>query len=123
MRRLIIFLLIGSALSGGTNPVQAHDERGRTMAWLRWGSLDREINHLNRMVGHVRWQLGRYHADRAVRRDFDHIRSEVDRVNAIHRRGDYDHRELRREIARWHERLHDLEIRLRVRRNDFYRWP
>lgn len=126
MKRLLLLLLIGSVMSGGSLPVQAHenwgDNRGQTNAWLSWGGLDADINHLNRMVGQVRWQLSRYHGNWSIRRDFDQVRREVDRVNGIHQRGDYHRRELRREIERLHGRLHDLETRLRVRQSDFYHW-
>ena len=126
MRKLLLLLLIGTAMSVGSIPVQAHesgvDHHGLTNAWLSWGGLDKEINHLNRMVGQVRWQVKRYHGDPSIRRDFEQVRRDVDRVNGIHGRGDYDRRELRREIEQLHGRLHDLEVRLRVRQSDYYHW-
>jgi outer membrane biogenesis lipoprotein LolB len=89
----------------------------------RWGSgLESEINHLNRMLGHVRWELARYRANWQVRRDFESIRHQVDRVNWKYRHGDYNRRELRREVERLHADLHNLEVQLRARNWDYYRW-
>ncbi len=90
--------------------------------WMPWGNLQGQINHLNRMVGHVRWQFTRYHSDRGLQRDYWQIRHEVDRLNAEFKRGNYNRGHMRAEIDRLHGRLHDLELRLKVKKVDYYRW-
>jgi hypothetical protein len=89
-----------------------------------WGSsrLDSEINHLNRMLGHVRWEIRRYHANWQIRQEYARIRGEAERVNSRFQQRDYDRRQLRREIARLHSDLHNLEIELHARTWDYYSW-
>jgi hypothetical protein len=70
----------------------------------------------------VRWQLTRYHPNRAMRSDFAEIRRDVDQVNWRFRNGHYDRRQLRQEIDSLHNRLHRLEVRMRVRSSDYYNW-
>jgi hypothetical protein len=91
--------------------------------WMPWSNPQGQINHLNRMVGHVRWQFTRYHSDPMMQRDYWQIRHEVDQLNARFKRGDYDRGKMRADIERLHGRLHDLEVRLRVKKTDIYRWP
>ena len=111
---------------GSVVPAGAHGDDDRSNASLvmfQWGgSIEPHVNHLNRMVGHVRWQLSRYHGDPGVRREFAGIRHDVDRVNAVFRAGHYDRRRLRQEIDGLHARLHQLEVRMHVRSNDYYGW-
>lgn len=127
MKKFLWLALIGLSLSAGgklTAVAQETNGRGDFMqAMFQWGGgLEPHINHLNRMVGHVRWQLGRYHGDPSVRREFAGIRRDVDQVNATFKGGKYDRRQLRREIDGLHARLHDLEVRMHVRTNDYYSW-
>ena len=125
MERFLFILLIASSLAMGGVPAQAHQNRDNarsTYLWMRWGNLDEPVNHLNRMVGHVRWQLTRYHPDSSVRRDFAQIRREVDQVNVRFRSGHYDRRQMKTGIDRLHDRLHQLEERLHVRATDYYPW-
>lgn len=89
---------------------------------VRWDRLDSEINHLNRMLGHVRWEIGRYRANWQIRHEYARIRQEADRVNWRFQHGGYDRRQLRREIARLHSDLHNLEIQLHARSWDYYPW-
>jgi hypothetical protein len=79
------------------------------------------IDHLNRMLAHVRWELSRYRGDWRLRREVDRISGDVNRVNARYRRG-YDTWRLRREVDSLREQLHQIEVRLRVRGGDYYRW-
>jgi hypothetical protein len=90
--------------------------------WMPWSNLQGQINHLNRMVGHVRWQFTRYHSDKVMQRDYWQIRHEVDQLNSRFKVGGYDHGRMRADIERLHGRLHDLEVRLRVKKNDLYNW-
>ena len=129
MKKFGLLLLIALGVSGPSVSALGYDYQDQDrseysrVAWP-WGGggLQWRINHLNRMVGHVRWELSRYHGDWTIRRDFARIRREVDRVNWQYRHGGYDRRQLEREIDRIRFRLHDLEARLRVRRNDIYNW-
>ena len=113
-------------LAGKPVAVKASGDNDRSnlpLAMFQWGGgIEPHINHLNRMVGQVRWQLTRYHADASVRRTFAEIRQGVDHVNAVYKAGNYDRRQLRREIDGLHERLHQLEIQMKVRANDYYNW-
>ena len=74
------------------------------------------------MLERVRWQLSRYHANWQVRRDVQDISRQVDRVNWKFRKGNYSGRNLRYEVDRLRDRLHNVEQRLQVRSRDFYRW-
>lgn len=125
MKGVALLLLMGASLSAASIPALAHDnrdDRRLSYAWFGSHSIEWEVNHLNRMVGQVRWELGRYHARLSVWREFADIRQDVDRVNAKFRQSDHDRRELRREIERLRDRLHDLEVRLHARAYDYYQW-
>lgn len=127
MKKTTLALLIATGLSAASMPALArdtHDNNNRpAYGWAPWGvKLETEINHLNRMVGHVRWQMGRYHPNSQLRREFTDVRRDVDRVNWKFKRGGYDKRDLRREVEQLHNRLHSLEVRLKVRSNDYYHW-
>jgi septal ring factor EnvC (AmiA/AmiB activator) len=125
MKGIALLLLMGASLSAASAPAFACDNRdGRRLsyAWFGSHSVEWEVNHLNRMVGQVRWELGRYHASKSMWREFADIRQDVDRVNAKFKQSDYDRRELQREIERLRDQLHDVEVRLHVRTNDYYQW-
>jgi chromosome segregation ATPase len=129
MKSFALTILMACALSGTCVSVFAHDREYRNddndrseYTQVRWDRLESELNHLNRMVGHVRWELGRYRADWQSRREFESIRRQVDRVNWKYRNNAYDRRDLRREIERLHADLHNLEVRLRAKSWDYYRW-
>jgi len=125
MKKLGLITLIVCGLSAANVSISAQDyESDNRSVYLqvRWGGLESEINHLNRMLGHVRWELARYRANWQIRRDFEHIRREVDRVNWKSRHGAYNRHELRREVERLHADLHNLEVQLRVHNWDYYRW-
>jgi hypothetical protein len=125
MKKLLLLFLIGSSIIAATLPLQAQEHRdlGRvTYSFFGWHGIEEHLNHLNRMVGHVRWQMGIYHADGAIRRDFDQIRREVNGVNERYRENGHHRRELLRQIEDLHARLHQLEVRMRVRDKDYYGW-
>jgi hypothetical protein len=125
MKKLTFVILMILGLSVGSPRLFAHDyesENRSDYQTVRWDRLDSEINHLNRMLGHVRWELGRYNAGRQIRHDYARIRREADQVNWKFQHGGDDRRQLRREVARLHADLHSLEIQLRVRTWDYYRW-
>jgi hypothetical protein len=109
-------------------PVVLGDSYDRTttvaFSWPWSDRLDADVNHLNRMRGHVRWQVNYYRARATpqIRRDFVRTSREIDQVNSEFRQRDYDRGHLRREVERLHADLHDIETRLRIRKSDYYRW-
>jgi hypothetical protein len=124
MKKLTLVLLVVLGLSVGSARLFAHDyesENRSDYQTVRWDRLDSEINHLNRMLGHVRWEIGRYNAGRQIRYEYARIRREAAQVNWKFQHGG-DRRQLRREVARLHNDLHSLETQLRVRTWDYYRW-
>jgi hypothetical protein len=89
--------------------------------WERHGDLERHINHMNKMLAHVRWELSNYRGDWRLRREVDRISEEVNRVNwrFEHRRNRGD---IRDDVQRLRRKLHRIEEQLHVRSRDFYRW-
>jgi hypothetical protein len=126
MKKLLVLFLIGSSAIAVALPLHAQEHRdagGITYGLFGWGQgIEQHLDHLNRMVGHVRWQMGSYHADGAIRRDFEQIRREVNGVNERYRAGGKDRREVGRQIQDLHARLHQLEVRMRVPEKDCYNW-
>jgi hypothetical protein len=125
MKKFSLIMLIACGVSVAAVSASARDYQENSRAaygFLGWGRFDAEINHLNRMRGHVRWELGHYRANGSIRREFARISREIDHVNWEFRQRNYDRRHLRREIERIHAALHDIEARLHVRTYDYYRW-
>jgi hypothetical protein len=125
MKNLSLIMLIACGLGLPAVTVSARDYQPNTTLAYSWPwseRLDAEINHLNRMRGHVRWQLGHYRANGSIRREFARISREIDHVNWEFRQRNHDRRHLHREVERLHAALHDIETRLRVRTWDYYRW-
>jgi len=123
MKKLI--LVVALALSLGAASAFAYDYRSENH---RYGYVspsrtgrDSRIERLNRMLSHVRWEVGRYRGGWRLRREIDRISSEVNRVNRRYQRG-YDTWRLRREVDSLRAQLHDIEVRLHVRGGDYYRW-
>jgi hypothetical protein len=88
------------------------------------GGLDYEIDHLNRMLGHVQRELRQYGADRHIWSEYQHVRGEAWRLNRQFRRGEqfYNRRQLRAEIEHMHDELHHIEQELHVRAQEWYQW-
>jgi hypothetical protein len=124
MKTTILILAITASLSGASALAyeSRYDNQRAAYSGDRHDSFERHVQHLNRMLERVRWQLSRYHANWRVRRDVQDISREVDRVNWKFRKGNYGGRNLRGEVERLHDRLHNVEERLQVRSRDFYRW-
>ena len=124
MKTAILTIALATALTGATAVAQDYRYDHRSVAYYSSSrdSLDRHIDHLNRMLNHVRWEVRRYHADWRIRREVDQISREVDRVNYRFRHGSIRRWGLRHEVDRLHDRLHGIEQRLRVRSRDYYRW-
>jgi len=125
MKKLIILTVAATGVFSGAAAIAQdyrHDYRVAYYSRDRHDGLERQVNHLDRMLDHVRSQLRRYHGDWRVRRDVQQISREVDRVTHRYRSGDYNSWRLRQEVDRLHARLHAIEQRLQVRSRDYYRW-
>src|SRR3954468_7070534 len=124
MKTTILILAVATSLSGASAMAyeSKYDNQRSAYSGERHDSLDRPVQHLNRMLERVRWQLSRHHANWQIRRDVQNISREVDRVNWKFRKGNYSGRNLRYEVDRLRDRLHNVEQRLQVRSRDFYRW-
>lgn len=92
------------------------------MTWPWSHGLSDEVNHLNRMRGHVRWQFRNYRANREVRRDFMRVSNDIDRINSQFKQRDSNRRQLRHDVERSHIELHRIELALHVKPRDFYPW-
>ena len=88
------------------------------------GQLQRQIDHLNRMVDHVRGEMRAYGAGRHIRSEYEHLRAETYQLNSQFRRGDqyYDRRRVRAEIEHMHGELHHIEEELHVPTQRYYQW-
>jgi hypothetical protein len=117
-------LITALALSSGSVSALAYDYRyDNRAAYVSPGrnGLDWRVDRLNRMLGHVRWELGRYRGDWRLRREVERVSVEVNRVNWRYRHG-YDTWRLSREIDSLRYQLRQIEVRLHVRGGDYYRW-
>ena len=125
VKNLALFTMVacGLCLAAFSASARDYDYNNRgAYAFFSRDRLDSEINHLNRMRGHVRWELGNYRAGRETRREFARISREIDHVNWEFKHRDYDRRHLRREVERLHTDLHQIEQHLHVRSRDYYLW-
>lgn len=126
MRRWIWGALIVCAICDSPVSVFAYDYENEDppeylqVLWGHYG-LDSDVNQLNRMLGHVRWQLRNYKKGPLFRDRFEHIAREVDKLNAEFRKGGYKPRKLRDETYRLRRELHQIEIDLHVKKADLYR--
>jgi len=92
--------------------------------WDAIPRLRRQVDHLNRMLDHVRAEMRDYGANRRIWAHYEHIRAEAWQLNNDFRRGVqyYDRRRLRAQIEHMHDELHGLEEQLHVRADRYYRW-
>ena len=81
----------------------------------------RRVDRLDRLLDHVHWEVSRYRGDWRLRREVERISGEVNRVNWRYRHGFKSWR-LRREIDGLRYELPRIEVQLRVRGGDYYRW-
>lgn len=83
-----------------------------------------EVDHLNRMLAHVRNSMRRYGADRHAWQEYGHLQDEVRQINRQFRRGEqyYNRRRLRAQIEHMHDELHHLEEELKVPARFYYQW-
>jgi len=124
---LLIAAAIGLALIGssGVASAQYRDEPRERSSDYRSDSrrnLRYEINHVNRMQMHVRWELQRYGAPWHLWREYRAVSREIDRLNYEFNRRSFDRYHLHRQVERIHAQLHQIELAMRVRGGDYYRW-
>jgi hypothetical protein len=126
-RNLLIAATIGLALIGSSGVASAQyrdEQRGRSSDYRSdsHGNLRYEINHVNRMQSQVRWELQRYSAPWHLWREYRAVSREIDRLNYEFNRGSVDRYRLHRQVERIHVQLHQIELAMRVRGGDYYRW-
>jgi hypothetical protein len=120
------FTVIRSPASARDYPPQF--QLGLTWPWhrgLTWpwhNRLHDDLNQLNRMRGHVRWQLHNYRSGVDVRRDFWRTSKQIDQINAEYRQARFDRKQLRSDIDGARSDLHQIEVTLRVRPHDLFVW-
>ncbi len=126
MKKLAFLAVVGLAVMAA--PTFAHeneygdDQRSHYVRTYHRDDISREINHVNRMLEHVRWQLRRYNASWRTRAEVRHISGEIAHVNWEYNHGDYRSWHIRRELEHIYAELHNVELQLRVRSSDYYRW-
>ena len=96
----------------------------RQKDWDAIPRLRRQVDHLNRMLDHVRAEMRAYGANRRIWSQYEHIRAEAWQLNNDFRRGVqfYDRRRLRAQIEHMHAELHGIEEQLHVRADRYYQW-
>lgn len=122
MKKLILMTVLGLTLFSVS--AFAYDSRyNNHYAYVSPGrsGLDWRVDRLNRMLSHVRWEVNRYRGDWRLRREVERISADVSRVNRRYR-GGYETWQLRREVDSLRAQLHQIEVRLRVRSGEYYRW-
>ena len=123
MKKLILIIALGLGLGSVSAFAQDYRYEDRSAyAHPRGGRVGYEVNHVNRMLAHVQWQLRRYGGGWFLRREVAHISGEVNHINWEYRTGNFRWYRLQREIEHVHSELHSVEQRLRVRSGDYYRW-
>src|ERR1700756_3409464 len=89
-----ILLTADVAFAGNVGAAAASEPLsfGFQWPWSNWSnpSLSNQVNQLNRMLGHVRWQFTRYHSNRALQQDYFRIKHEATRLNERYKSGSYD---------------------------------
>jgi len=123
MKKLILIIAVFAMAMGSVSALAydyRSDDRGASVSTGR-GGLGWRIDRLNRMLSHVRWEVSRYRGDWRLRREVERIAVEVNRVNWRYRHG-FNSWRLRREVDSLRGQLHNIEVRLRVRDRDYYRW-
>src|SRR5256886_8745064 len=99
-----------------------YDDRRKD--WDAIPRLGRQVDHLNRMLDHVRAEMRAYGANRRIWSQYEHIRAEAWQLSNDFRRGVqfYDRRRLRAQIEHMHAELHSIEQQLHVRADRYYQW-
>lgn len=118
---LIITLSLGM-ISTAALAAEYREDRAAYSSERHGDRLEYQINKMNRMLTHVQWELRRYGASWRLRRDVSAISRESDRINWRYRHNQFERFRMGREVESVRDRLHNIEVRLRVRGGDFFRW-
>jgi hypothetical protein len=96
----------------------------RQKDWDAIPRLRRQVDHLNRMLDHVRAEMRDFGANRRIWAHYEHVRAEAWQLNNDFRRGVqyYNRSRLRAQIEHMHAELHGIEEQLHVRADRYYRW-
>ena len=128
LRFLAVLFLFSAvtAMAADPGPITRNESVSLGFQWPSWfsntGNLQNQVNQLNRMLGHVRWQFTRYHSNRALQQDYFRIKHEAERLNARYKTGKYDQKQMRSDIQGLRARLQEIEVRLKVKKADLYVW-
>lgn len=125
MKNLILTTIVaGIALTTARAAIPEQKDRGSQLAmtWPWSHGLKEEVAHLNRMRGHVRWQLRNYKANKEIRNDFARVSRDIDQINSQFQSASPDRRKLSNEVERAHAALHRIETALKVKSRDYYPW-
>src|SRR4051812_45218573 len=128
MKNLILATMVigsmGMGLATGSANTPSGQDRGSQlgMTWPWSHTLKEEVAHLNRMRGHVRWQLRNYRGNKEIRHDFYKVSHDIDEINSRIRSGSSGHANLRHDVERAHIDLHRIETALKVKPRDYYPW-
>ena len=114
--------LVGFGPAASAQNPDYRRERGDNYRSHSHRDLRYEIDHVNRMYGHVRGELRSYSAGRHIWREYEHLSREIRHVNYEFNRGYADRYQLQGEIEHIHAELHHIELELRARESDYYRW-
>ncbi|MEN3369544.1 MAG: hypothetical protein V7609_1687 [Verrucomicrobiota bacterium] len=125
----VFFALLAVGVAGfGAAALGAEQDENLTPGQERFyhppavDQLMAEVNHLNRMMGHVERLLRTYRAPQAISRKYEHVRQEAASVNSQLRSKAIDRVRLRSEIARMRKELHQIEEELHVPAQQQYSW-
>lgn len=137
-KNLFIIALTGLAIVSASQMTSARDQddessrgyqqnRGddnRDSDHDRGYRIDREINHLNRMLSYVELKMRRYGANRHIWGEFQDVRTDVRRLNNQYHNSDQyqDRRRLRAQIEHIRNDLHHIERELHIRASEWYQW-
>jgi hypothetical protein len=130
MKKVLLAVLMSAALGGSAFAQWDHDgdrrddDRRDNGGRFEHGGyrIEREVDHLNRMLQHVRWEAQNYHAGWRTRSEINSVSARVNEVNARFRSGRVNPGWLHGRIESLHNELHSIEMRLHSRPEHFYRW-
>jgi Ni/Co efflux regulator RcnB len=133
MKKLLLSFVLGSAFAGSAiaqdyarseQDFRHSDNDGRRAEFSEHHGWDihHDLDHLNRMLARVRAEIAQYGAGRGVRYEVSNISGRVGELNSRFRSGHFEPRRLRERIESLHSELHEVEVRMHVRPEQFYIW-
>ena len=127
MKKLLFAVLVSAALGGSAFAQWNHDgdrrDDDRGVEHNGGGyRIGREVEHLNRMLNHVRGEARQSNVGWRTRSEIERVSSRVAEVNNRFRSGHFNPGWLHNRIEQLHSDLHSIEVRLSGRSNNYYRW-